>query len=57
MDIKEIKTTELEAKISDIDMSAQFLHEDIKEPVEELKNVDNTTTRRRIQEACGQETI
>ena len=29
-EIKEIKTIELEAKISDIDMSVQVLHEDIK---------------------------
>ena len=37
MEIKEIKTTELEAKISDIDVSVQVLHEDIKELAGELK--------------------
>ena len=37
MEIKKIKTTELEAKISDIDMSVQVLHEDIKELAGELK--------------------
>ena len=37
MESKEIKTTELEVKISDIDVSAQVLHEDIKELAGELK--------------------
>ena len=37
MEIKKIKTTELETKISDIDVSVQVLHEDIKELAEELK--------------------
>ena len=37
MEIKEIKTTELEVKISDIDVSAQVIHEDIKELAGELK--------------------
>ena len=36
-DIKEIKPTELEAKISNIDVATQVLHEDIKDLVEELK--------------------
>ena len=35
--IKEIKPTELEAKILDIDVATQVLHEDIKELVEETK--------------------
>ena len=37
MEIKEIKSTELEVKISDIDVSAQVLHEDIKELAGEFK--------------------
>ena len=37
MEIKEIKTTKLEVKISGIDVSAQVLHEDIKELAGELK--------------------
>ena len=37
MEIKEIKPTKLETKISDIDVAAQVLHEDIKYLVEELK--------------------
>ena len=37
MEIKEIKTTELEEKISHIDVSAQVLHADIKELAGELK--------------------
>ena len=37
LEIKEIKHTELETKISDINVAAQVLHEDIKDLVEELK--------------------
>ena len=37
MEIKEIKNIELEEKISDIDVSAQVLHADIKELAGELK--------------------
>ena len=39
MEIKEIKTTELEEKISEIDVSTQVLHEDIKELLEEKKRL------------------
>ena len=38
-EIKEIKPKELEAKISNIDMVTQVLHEDIKELVEETKRL------------------
>ena len=37
LDIKEIKPTKLETKISDIDVATQVLHEDIKDLIEELK--------------------
>ena len=36
-EIEEIKNKDLEAKISDINVATQVLHEDIKELVEEMK--------------------
>ena len=44
---KEIKPKELEAKISAINMVAQVLHEDIKELVKEMKNVNDIASKRR----------